>query len=160
VADARGAGWQLDQSLIAIGSGGWLGRGLGGGLQKYQFLPEAHTDFIFSIVGEETGFLGATLLIGLIALLLWRGMRAAARSSDPFAHLLAGGLTLQIGLYALANLCVATVLAPTTGLPLPFVSYGGSALLVNMAAVGLLYRVSAENDEREALTRQRWREAS
>jgi len=158
--DARGAGWQLDQSLIAIGSGGWFGRGLGGGLQKYLFLPEAHTDFIFSIVGEEAGFLGATLLIGLIALLLWRGMRAAARSADPFAYLLAGGLTLQIGLYALANLCVATGLAPTTGLPLPFVSYGGSALLVNMAAVGLLYRVSAENDQREALTRQRWREAS
>lgn len=160
VPDARGAGWQLDQSLIAIGSGGWFGRGLGGGLQKYLFLPEAHTDFIFSIVGEETGFLGATVLIGLIATLLWRGMRAAARASDPFAHLLAGGLTLQIGLYAVANLCVATGLAPTTGLPLPFVSYGGSALLVNMAAVGLLYRVSAENDEREALTRQRWREAS
>lgn len=158
--DARGSGWQLDQSLIAIGSGGWLGRGLGGGLQKYLFLPEAHTDFIFSIVGEETGFLGATLLLGVIALLLWRGMRAAARASDPFAYLLAGGLTLQIGLYALANLCVATGLAPTTGLPLPFVSYGGSALLVNMAAVGLLYRVSAENEEREALTRQRWQEAS
>ncbi len=156
--DARGSGWQLDQSLIAIGSGGWLGRGLGGGLQKYLFLPEAHTDFIFSIVGEETGFLGATLLLAMIALLLWRGMRAAARASDPFAFLLAGGLTLQIGLYALANLCVATGLAPTTGLPLPFVSYGGSALLVNMAAAGLLYRVSAENEEREALTRQRWRE--
>ena len=158
--DAHGSGWQLDQSLIAIGSGGWLGRGLGGGLQKYLFLPEAHTDFIFSIVGEETGFLGATVLLGLIALLLWRGMRAAARAGDSFGHLLAGGLTLQIGLYAVANLMVATGLAPTTGLPLPFVSYGGSALLVNMAAAGLLYRVSAENDTREALARQRWREAS
>jgi len=158
--DPHGSGWQLDQSLIAIGSGGWLGRGLGGGLQKYLFLPEAHTDFIFSIVGEETGFLGATLLLGLIALLLWRGMRAAARASDPFGHLLAGGLTLQIGLYAVANLAVATGLAPTTGLPLPFVSYGGSALLVNMAAAGLLYRVSAENGAHEALARQRWREAS
>jgi cell division protein FtsW len=158
--DPHGSGWQLDQSLIAIGSGGWLGRGLGGGLQKYLFLPEAHTDFIFSIVGEETGFLGATVLLGLIALLLWRGMRAAARAGDPFGHLLAGGLTLQIGLYAVANLMVATGLAPTTGLPLPFVSYGGSALLVNMAAAGLLYRVSAENDTREALARQRWREAS
>ena len=156
--DPRGSGWQLDQSLIAIGSGGWLGRGLGGGLQKYLFLPEAHTDFIFSIVGEETGFLGATVLLSLIALLLWRGMRAAARAADPFGHLLACGLTLQIGLYALANLAVATGLAPTTGLPLPFVSYGGSALLVNMAAVGLLYRVSAENGAREALARQRWRE--
>jgi len=158
--DPHGSGWQLDQSLIAIGSGGWLGRGLGGGLQKYLFLPEAHTDFIFSIVGEETGFLGATVLLGLIALLLWRGMRAAARAGNPFGYLLAAGLTLQIGLYAVANLMVATGLAPTTGLPLPFVSYGGSALLANMAAAGLLYRVSAENDAREALTRQRWREAS
>ncbi len=157
--DARGAGWQLDQSLIAIGSGGWLGRGLGGGLQKYLFLPEAHTDFIFSIVGEETGFLGATALLVLFALLLWRGMRVAARASDPFAYLLAGGLTLQIGLYALANLAVATGLMPTTGLPLPFVSYGGSALLANMAAAGVLYRVSAGGDEREALARRRWREA-
>ena len=154
--DARGAGWQLDQSLIAIGSGGWLGRGLGAGLQKNLFLPEGHTDFIFSNLGEETGFLGATVLLGLIALLLWRGMRAAARASDPFAHLLAGGLTLQIGLYALANLAVATGLAPTTGLPLPFVSYGGSALLANMAAAGVLYRVSSGNDARDALTRQRW----
>jgi len=157
--DAHGAGWQLDQSLIAIGSGGWLGRGLGAGLQKYLFLPEAHTDFIFSILGEELGFLGATILLGLMALMLWRGMRAAARAADPFAHLLAAGLTLQIGLYAIVNLAVATGLAPTTGLPLPFVSYGGSALLANMAAAGVLYRVSAGNDEREALARQRWREA-
>jgi cell division protein FtsW len=158
--DARGAGWQLDQSLIAIGSGGWFGRGLGGGLQKYLFLPEAHTDFIFSILGEELGFAGSTVLLGLIALLLWRGMRAAARANDPFAHLLAAGLTLQIGLYAVVNLMVATGLAPTTGLPLPFVSYGGSALLANLAAAGVLYRVSAGNDEREALAQQRWGKAS
>jgi cell division protein FtsW len=159
--DSRGAGWQLDQSLIAIGSGGWLGRGLGAGLQKYLFLPEAHTDFIFSILGEELGFVGATLLLILFALYLWRGMRAAARATDPFAQMLAGGITLQIGLYALINLAVATGLAPTTGLPLPFVSYGGSALLVNLAAAGLLYRVSSGNEEAEALARQRWsREAS
>jgi cell division protein FtsW len=154
--DAKGAGWQLDQSLIAIGSGGWLGRGIGGGLQKYLFLPEAHTDFIFSILGEEVGFLGATVVLALIALLVMRGMRAAARARETFAHLLAAGLTIQIGLYAVVNLFVATGLAPTTGLPLPFVSYGGSALLVNMAAVGVLYRVSAGNDQREALARQRW----
>ena len=154
--DARGAGWQLDQSLIAIGSGGWLGRGLGGGLQKYLFLPEAHTDFIFSILAEELGFLGATALFVALALLLWRGMRTAARATDPFLFLLAGGLTLQIGLYALVNLAVATGLAPTTGLPLPFVSYGGSALLANLAAAGLLFRISAGNESREALVRQRW----
>ena len=159
--DALGSGWQLDQSLIAIGSGGWLGRGLGAGLQKYLFLPEAHTDFIFSILGEEVGFVGATLLLVLFALYLRRGLRAAARATDPFAQLLAGGITLQIGLYALVNLAVATGLAPTTGLPLPFVSYGGSALLVNLAAAGLLYRVSAGNEEAEALARQRWsREAT
>jgi cell division protein FtsW len=154
--DNRGAGWQLDQSLIAIGSGGWFGRGLGGGLQKYLFLPEAHTDFIFSILAEELGFLGATVLLVLLALLVWRGLRAAARAQDPFAFLLAGGLTLQLGLYSLANLAVATGLAPTTGLPLPFVSYGGSALLANLAAAGMLYRISVLNGSDEALARQRW----
>ena len=154
--DARGAGWQLDQSLIAIGSGGPLGRGLGAGMQKLLFLPEAHTDFIFSIIGEELGFWGSTLLIGLVAAFIWRGMRVAARCSDPFAAVAAGGLTVQIGLYALANLAVATGLAPTTGLPLPFVSYGGSALVVNLAAAGILYRISALNGETEALARQRW----
>jgi cell division protein FtsW len=154
--DAHGSGWQLDQSLIAIGSGGWLGRGLGGGLQKYLFLPEAHTDFIFSILAEELGFIGTTALLALFALLIWRGMRATARAKDPFLYLLAGGLTIQIGLYAVVNLAVATGLAPTTGLPLPFVSYGGSALLANLAAAGLLYRVSAVNGVRETLTRQRW----
>ena len=154
--DPRGSGWQLDQSLIAIGSGGWFGRGLGGGHQKYLFLPEAHTDFIFSILAEELGFLGATALLVLLALYLWRAMRAAARASDPFAYLLAGGLALQIGLYALVNLAVATGLAPTTGLPLPFVSYGGSALMANLAAAGVLYRVSATVGEREALARQRF----
>ncbi len=154
--DSRGAGWQLDQSLIAIGSGGWLGRGLGGGHQKYLFLPEAHTDFIFSIFAEELGFLGATVLFLMLALYLVRGLRATARSADPFASVLAGGLVLQIGLYALVNLAVATGLAPTTGLPLPFVSYGGSALLANLAAAGVLFRVSAGSEERQALARQRF----
>jgi cell division protein FtsW len=154
--DTKGSGWQLEQSLIAIGSGGWHGRGLGAGLQKYLFLPEAHTDFIFSILAEELGFLGATALLALFALLLWRGLRATARASDPFLHLVAGGLTVQIGLYTIVNLAVATGLAPTTGLPLPFVSYGGSALIANLAAAGLLYRISAANESREALTRQRW----
>jgi cell division protein FtsW len=124
-------------------------------MQKYFFLPEAHTDFIFSIVAEETGFLGATILIGLLLLLVWRGFRVTARTSDPFRQLLAGGLTIQLGLYALANLAVATGLAPTTGLPLPFVSYGGSALLANMAAAGLLYRVSVGYDARESPARGR-----
>jgi cell division protein FtsW len=154
--DQRGAGWQLDQSLIAIGSGGVLGRGLGGGMQKLLYLPEAHTDFIFSIVAEELGLWGVTLLFAALGVFLWRGMRAAARASEPFACLLAGGLTVQIGFYALANLAVATGLAPTTGLPLPFVSYGGSALLVNLAAAGLLYRVSAMNGHEDALARRRW----
>jgi cell division protein FtsW len=157
--DHRGAGWQLDQSLIAIGSGGVFGRGLGGGLQKLLYLPEAHTDFIFSILAEELGLIGVTLLFVLLGLFLWRGMRAAARASEPFACLLAGGLTVQIGLYAIANLAVATGLAPTTGLPLPFVSYGGSALLVNLAAAGLLYRVSAMNGDEDALVKQRWSRA-
>ena len=154
--DARGAGWQLDQSLIAIGSGGLLGRGLGAGMQKLLFLPEAHTDFIFSIIAEELGFLGSTALLAVIGLFVWRGMRVAARCTEPFAALVAGGLSVQIGLYSMANVAVATGLAPTTGLPLPFVSYGGSALIVNLAAAGLLYRISALNAETEALASQRW----
>jgi len=159
--DTRGPGWQLTQSLIAIGSGGWFGRGIGAGLQKYLFLPEAHTDFIYSIMAEETGFIGSTVLVGLLAALAWRGLRATVRAEDRFAYLLAGGLTIQLALYAIANLSVATGLAPTTGLPLPYVSYGGSALIANMAAAGLLYRVSAGNATREALTRERWaREAT
>jgi cell division protein FtsW len=158
--DTRGAGWQLDQSLIAIGSGGIFGRGLGAGLQKYLFLPEAHTDFIFSILAEELGFVGATILLGLLALLVWRGFRVAARTKDPFATLLAGGLTLQLGLYAIVNLAVATGIFPTTGLPLPFVSYGGSALLANMAAAGLLHRISVLNQTEAALAAQRWSRGS
>jgi cell division protein FtsW len=154
--DHRGTGWQLDQSLIAIGSGGWFGRGLGAGLQKHLFLPEAHTDFIFSILAEELGFLGSTVLLVLFALLVWRGLRVTARTTDPFHFLLAAGLTLQLGLYAVVNLAVATGLAPTTGLPLPFVSYGGSALLANLFAAGTLYRISVINGSSEAVTRQRW----
>ncbi len=154
--DTRGTGYQLNQSLIAIGSGGLFGRGLGGSMQKLNFLPEAHTDFIFSIIAEELGLIGVSALFVVLGLFLWRGLRVAARASDPFTSLLAGGLTIQIGLYAVANLAVAIGLAPTTGLPLPFVSYGGSALLVNLAAAGLLYRISVANGDNEAFTRQRW----
>src|SRR5262249_42919679 len=152
----QGSGYQLTQSLIAIGSGGWFGRGLGQGLQKNLYLPEPHTDFIFSVLAEELGFIGVTMLLALFALLLWRGLRATSRARDDFSYLLAGGLTFQIGLYAVVNLAVATGLAPTTGLPLPFVSYGGSALLANLAAAGLLYRVSSVNDVRESLERSKW----
>ena len=116
---------------------------VGGGLQKLLYLPEAHTDFIFSILAEELGLWGATLLFAAIGIFLWRGLRAAARASDPFAGLLAGGLTVQIGCYALANLAVATGLAPTTGLPLPFVSYGGTALLSLCIGTGILMSVQA-----------------
>ncbi len=159
--ESRGSGWQLDQSLIAIGSGGWFGRGLGAGLQKYLFLPEAHTDFIFSILAEELGFLGSTVLLTLFSLLVWRGLKVTARTADPFHFLLAAGLTMQLGLYAIVNLAVATGLAPTTGLPLPFVSYGGSALLANLAAAGLLYRISVVNETGAAVAHQRWsREAA
>ncbi len=155
--DSRGAGWQLDQSLIALGSGGWLGRGLGSSLQKYLFLPEAHTDFILSILGEELGWIGCTLVLALFVLLLWRALRTAARAHDPFAYLVAAGLSVQIGLYAIVNMAVATGLFPTTGLPLPFVSYGGSALVVNLGAAGVLYAVSGRVAEEEARGRARWR---
>jgi cell division protein FtsW len=156
--DQRGAGWQLDQSLIALGSGGLLGRGLGSGLQKYLFLPEAHTDFILSILGEELGWVGSSVLLALLALLLWRGLRTAARAPDAFGGLLAAGLTTQLGLYALVNVAVASGLFPTTGLPLPYVSYGGSALMANLAAAGLLYAVSCSAGEAEAISRARWQE--
>ena len=133
------------------------------------FLPEAHTDFVFSILAEELGFLGSTVLLVLFALLVWRGLKVTARATDPFHFLLAAGLTLQIGLYAIVNLAVATGLAPTTGLPLPFVSYGGSSIVANFVLLaaaltalavtaGLLYRISVVNGTGEAVARQRWSE--
>lgn len=145
-ADPLGSGFQAMQSLIALGTGGLTGLGIGNGRQKLFFLPEPHTDFIFAIVGEELGFVGALLLILLFAVLVWRGARIAWRTDDPFIRYVALGITLMIGLQALINTSVALALLPTKGLPLPLVSYGGSSLITNLAAVGLLLNLSQHTD--------------
>jgi cell division protein FtsW len=144
--DPLGSGFQLVQSFIAFGSGGVTGLGLGESRQKLSFLPASHTDFIFCLVGEELGLIGASILIALFLFIFIRGITIAGRSKDRFIHYLAYGLTLMISVQALVNFAVVTGLVPTKGLPLPFVSYGGSALLVNMAAVGILLRISKGDD--------------
>jgi cell division protein FtsW len=141
-ADSQGCGFQLVQSLIAVGSGGATGVGLGQSRQKMFYLPEAHTDFIFSLVGEELGLVGALCVLALFGLIAVRGFRVASRHPDPFASLLAFGLTLMVVLSAVVNVGVVLGLLPTKGLPLPFVSYGGSALLGAMIAAGMLAALS------------------
>lgn len=145
-ADPRGAGFQIIQSYLALGGGGLTGRGLGESKQKLFYLPEPHTDFIFAIVGEELGFVGAVLTVCLFGLLLWRGGRIALRVADPFGALAALGITAMLATQALVNLGVVVGLLPTKGLPLPFISFGGSSLLVAMAGVGLLLNISQYAD--------------
>jgi len=139
---SQDAGFQLVQSLIAFGSGGLTGVGLGQSKQKMFFLPEAHTDFIFALVGEELGLIGAAAVLALFALVAVRGFRVAARHPDSFASLLAFGLTAVLILSAVVNVGVVLGMLPTKGLPLPFVSYGGSALLATMLEVGVLAALS------------------
>ncbi len=140
--DPLGSGFQLIQSYIALGSGGLTGVGLGEARQKLAFLPEVHTDFIFSLIGEEGGFLAVLLVVVLFLNLFYRGINIALKTKDLFGHYIACGATLMITLQALINFLVTTGLAPTKGLPLPFISYGGSSLIVSLAAVGLLLNVS------------------
>lgn len=144
-ADPLGKGFQAMQSLIAIGTGGVKGLGLGNGRQKLFFLPEPHTDFIFSIIGEELGFVGAFVLISLFGVLMWRGFRVARYSHDRFDYYAALGFTLMIGIQALINISVALCLLPTKGLPLPLVSYGGSSLVTSMVALGMLLNLSQQS---------------
>ncbi len=139
--DTQGVAYQVYQSLIALGSGGMTGRGIGGSLQR-AFIPDSHTDFAFSIWGEELGIVGALFVIALFTALTLRGLRIARRQQDLYGMLLASGLTLMIAMYALINIGVVTGTIPTTGLPLPFLSYGGSSLVVNMAAIGILLNMS------------------
>jgi cell division protein FtsW len=163
--DPTGHGYQINQSYLALGGGGTLGAGLGEGRQKLGFLPEPHTDFIFAMAGEELGLLGTLLLVGLFLLLLLKGMRLALRTDDPFGRLLVAGLTLMVVIPALLNMGVVTGLLPTKGLPLPLVSYGGSSLIVNLTAIGILYNISRQprtgGIEREPVkrgeTKKRWR---
>jgi cell division protein FtsW len=144
--DAQGCGFQLIQSFIALGSGGMTGVGLGSSKQKLAYLPESHTDFIFSIIGEEFGLIGALIIVLLFLIIFIKGITVAKRAKEPFVAYLATGLTLMISLQALINFAVAIGLVPTKGLPLPFISYGGSSLLVNMAAVGMLLVISKGED--------------
>ncbi len=140
--DAQGSGFQLVQSFIALGSGGLNGVGLGEGKQKLSFLPEVHTDFIFSLIGEELGFIGVAFVVFLFFIMFLKGIAIARRASDPFAYYLAFGISIMIAVQAVINFAVVTGMVPTKGLPLPFISYGGSSLLVNMTAIGLLLNVS------------------
>lgn len=141
-ADPKGAGFHIIQSLYAIGSGGIFGLGLGQSRQKFFYLPEQHTDFIFAIIGEELGFLGGSLVILLFLLFVWRGLKIAISSPDPFASLLAVGLTSMIILQAGLNLGVVTGSLPVTGIPLPFISFGGTSLVFTLIGVGVLLNIS------------------
>jgi len=141
-ADPSGTGFQMVQSYLALGRGGLFGQGLGRGTQKLFYLPEAHTDFIFAVVGEELGFIGATGLCLLFGILIWRGLRLASRYPHAYGAYLAGGCTAFIALQALINMGVVVGLLPTKGLPLPFISIGGSSLVVTCLAVGLLLNLS------------------
>lgn len=145
-ADAIGEGFQTIQSLLAIGSGGILGRGIGMSRQKYLWVPEPHNDFIFSIVCEELGLIGAVLIILMFALLVWRGFTIAMRATDKFGSMLAIGLTFQVGLQAMLNIWVVTNTIPNTGISLPFFSYGGTSLLILLAEMGIVLSVSRGAD--------------
>ncbi|MGI6711637.1 MAG: stage V sporulation protein E [Bacillota bacterium] len=140
--DPQDTGFQTVQSLLAIGSGGLLGVGLGAGRAKTFYLPERHTDFIFSIIAEELGFIGGALVIILFLLLIWRGLKVAITTSDAFGSMIAIGVTSMVGLQALINLGVVTGSLPVTGITLPFISYGGSSLIFSLAGIGLLLNVS------------------
>jgi cell division protein FtsW len=135
---ARGAGFQLTQSFIALGEGGKWGVGLGVGRQKMFYLPAAHTDFVFAVIGEDFGLVGAAVVTGLFLVILFRGMKIAHDEPDPFASLLAVGLTALLSLQALVNMAVVIGMIPTKGLPLPFLSYGGTAIVISMATLGAL----------------------
>ena len=140
--DMRGLGYQTLQSLYAIGSGGLMGVGIGNSRQKYLYLPEPHNDFIFAVVCEELGFVGAAIIIILFALLVWRGLTIAMRAKDRFGAMLALGLTAQVGIQTLLNIAVVTNTIPNTGIGLPFFSYGGTALLMLLFQMGVVLSVS------------------
>jgi cell division protein FtsW len=142
--DARGDGYQLIQSLLALGSGGIFGADLGQSRQKCFYIPEPHTDFIFSIIGEELGLIGCAAVILLFVVFIWRGMVTASKAKDKFGKLLATGTTAVIAIQAMINIAVVTGSMPVTGVPLPFISYGGSSLIFNLIAVGVLLNVSRQ----------------
>jgi cell division protein FtsW len=140
--DRQDSSYQVVQSMIAIGSGGMTGRGFTQGVQKLHYLPEAHTDFIYSVIGEELGLLGTTAVLVCFVIIAWRGLRIAQHAEDAFGSLLAIGITTMIAAQAFVNMSVTMSLLPTKGIPLPFISYGGSSFLVSMVAMGVLLNVS------------------
>ncbi len=138
--------WQAKQSLIAFGNGHLFGLGLGGSRQKYHFLPDPFTDFVFAIVGEELGLIGTIAILVLFGVIIWRGFHIARHASESQARILATAITISIAVYAITNMGVVLNLLPTTGIPLPFLSYGGSALIVNLTMVGMLLNIALQND--------------
>lgn len=146
---ADSAAYQASQSLIALGSGGLLGKGLGKGICKYGHLPEDTTDFIFAIIGEELGFVGTAAVIGLFVVFVWLGVIVVVRCGDHFGRLLAGGIVLTIATQAVINIGVVTVVLPTKGIPLPFVSAGGTSMLLSAAAVGVLLNIAKQSNKNE-----------
>ncbi len=149
--DPQGKGYQPIQSLATIASGGWYGRGLGEGIQKHGYLPECHTDFVFAILCEEAGAMGGFLVIGLFVAFLWLGMRVMLAAPTPFERLLAFGLTLTVALQAVINIAVVTVVAPTTGVPLPMLSAGGSGLLTVSVGIGVLCAIAIRGQRAAAI---------
>ena len=140
--DATGSGWQVIQSLYAIGSGGLFGAGLGESKQKYLYIPEPHNDFIFSILAEELGFIGCAIVIILFGIFIWRGILIAMKSPDMFGSLMAIGITAQIAIQVIINIAVVTSSMPATGMPLPFFSYGGTSLFILLCEMGILLNIS------------------
>ena len=151
-ADPLGDGWQMIQSMIAVGTGGVFGRGLMGGVQKLFYLPEPHNDFIYSVIGEELGLIGATLVMACFCVITWRGLRTAVRAPDRFGAFLAIGLTTMVVFQAFFNMSVVLGLLPPKGIPLPFVSAGGSSLLINLMGMGILLNVSQHASSSHVVT--------
>jgi cell division protein FtsW len=153
-ADPQGAGYQARQSVLALGSGGIFGHGLGDGQIKNHFLPEAHTDFVLSIVGEELGLVGTLLVVGLFVALVYHGFKVAQTAPDRFGFLLVFGLTVFIGLQAVINVAVVTASVPTKGISLPLVSYGGSSLMATMISLGIILNVARAGEDIECRDRE------
>lgn len=144
-ADPQGYSYHISQVLIAIGSGGFTGLGIGQSRQKFEYIPEVTTDSIFAVVGEELGFIGSIFLISLFVFLIYKGFKITQNCHEPFGRLLAFGLTCWLGIQTIVNLGAMVSLVPLTGVPLPFISYGGSALLANLVAVGILLNISTSS---------------
>jgi cell division protein FtsW len=142
--DVSSSSYHVRQILIALGSGGVTGVGLGNSLQKYAYLPENATDSIFAIIAEELGFLGALFIIAVFIVVIWRGFYIAVNSKDQFGKLLAGGITTFLAMQIIINLASQTALLPLTGIPLPFISYGGSALIINLTAIGIIINIARQ----------------